>query len=557
MLESIQIKNFAIIDSLELEFNQGLTALTGETGAGKSILLDAIKLISGDRADSDNVKSGQERAEINVCFNIQQHPKVQEWLHANEMASDQECIIRRIVFANGRSKAFINGHNAPLSQLKNLTQMLVDLHGQHEHQSLQKSTIQQQLLDTYLNEPALIDSVKQTYKLWQQLQKQLNDVMDGSVDREQRIDLLNLYCQELNQLNLAEGEIENLQSEYNRLAHAGQLLESSEEILSILYDDDDASVQSLLSHCEGLLSSQVAYDSKLMASYELISSAVIQVQEATNELRNYQQSLDLDSGELDRLNQRIGHAQDLARKHRINLEMLPSLTLELNQELEVLSSSENNIEEINRLLNQANKNYIEQAIQLSHKRIDTADSLSVQISAIMQQLGMDGGRFSIQIDSNESEDGFKATGIDTIVYQVSANPGQPLKPLTKVASGGELSRISLAIQVIFSESSNIPTLIFDEVDSGVGGGIAEIVGKKLRWLGDKRQVFCVTHLPQVASQAHHHYLVEKVKTSNDTTTSVVPLSSGPRLEEVARMLGGVVISDHTRAHASEMIALQE
>jgi DNA repair protein RecN (Recombination protein N) len=556
MLESIQIKNFAIIDSLQLEFNQGLTALTGETGAGKSILLDAIKLISGDRADSDNVKNGQDRAEINVCFDIQQHPKAQHWLQDNEMASDQECIIRRIIFANGRSKAFINGHNAPLSQLKNLTQMLVDLHGQNEHQSLQKSSIQQQLLDTYLNEPALVSSVKQTYGLWQQFQKQLGEVLDGSVDREQRIDLLNLYCQELNQLNLAEGEIENLQSEYNRLAHAGQLLESSAEILSILYDNDDASVQSLLSHCEGLLAGQVAYDPKLSTSYELISSAVIQVQEATNELRNYQQSLDLDSGELDRLNQRIGHAQDLARKHHTKIEKLPSLALELNQELELLSSSENNIEEINRLLDQANKNYLECAIQLSLKRIEIAQSLSAQISEIMQQLGMDGGRFFIQIDSNECETGFKATGIDTISYQVSANPGQPLKPLTKVASGGELSRISLAIQVIFSESSNIPTLIFDEVDSGVGGGIAEIVGKKLRWLGNNRQVFCVTHLPQVASQAHHHYLVEKVKTSDDTTTSVVPLASGPRLEEISRMLGGVVISDQTRAHASEMIAGQ-
>jgi len=556
MLESIQIKNFAIIDSLELEFNQGLTALTGETGAGKSILLDAIKLISGDRADSDNVKSGQDRAEINVCFDIQQLPNVQHWLQDNEMTSDKECIIRRIVFANGRSKAFINGHNAPLSQLKDLTQMLVDLHGQHEHQSLQKSSIQQQLLDTYLNEPALVESVKHTYGLWQKLKSQLSDVLNGSVDREQRIDLLNLYCQELNQLNLAEGEIENLQSEYNRLAHAGQLLESSEEILSILYDNDDTSVQSLLSHCEGLLAGQVAYDPKLSTSYELISSAVIQVQEATNELRNYQQSLDLDSGELDRLNQRIGHAQDLARKHHTNLEKLPNLALELNKELEILSSSENNIEEINRLLVQANKNYFEYASQLSLKRKKIAKFLSDQISEIMQQLGMDGGRFSILIDGNDSETFFKASGIDTISYQVSANPGQPLKPLTKVASGGELSRISLAIQVIFSESSNIPTLIFDEVDSGVGGGIAEIVGKKLRWLGDNRQVFCVTHLPQVASQAHHHYLVEKVKTSDDTTTSVVPLASGPRLEEISRMLGGVVISDQTRAHASEMIAGQ-
>jgi DNA repair protein RecN (Recombination protein N) len=556
MLESIQIKNFAIIDSLDLEFDQGLTALTGETGAGKSILLDAIKLISGDRADSDNVKSGQDRAEINVCFDIQNHPKAQDWLKNNEMASDQECIIRRIVFANGRSKAFINGHNAPLSQLKNLTQMLVDLHGQHEHQSLQKTTIQQQLLDTYLNEPALIDSVKQTYKLWQQLQKQLNDVMDGSVNREQRIDLLHLYCQELNQLNLAEGEIENLQSEYNRLAHAGQLLETSGEMLGILSENDDASVQSLLSRCEGLLSSQIAYDSKLTASHELIASAVIQVQEATTMLRNYQQSIDLDSGELDRLNQRIGNAQDLARKHHITIEKLPRLAIELNEELEVLNSSENSLEEINRLLDQANKNYLECASQLSQKRTDTAQSLSAQISEIMQQLGMDGGQFSIQVDSNESESGFKATGIDTISYQVSANPGQPLKPLTKVASGGELSRISLAIQVIFSESSNIPTLIFDEVDSGVGGGIAEIVGKKLRWLGGNRQVFCVTHLPQVASQAHQHYRVEKVKTIDDTTTNVVPLENDARLEEVARMLGGVVISEQTRAHASEMIAGQ-
>ena len=386
--------------------------------------------------------------------------------------------------------------------------------------------------------------------------KQMNDVVDGSVEREQRIDLLNLYCQELNQLNLAEGEIENLQSEYNRLAHAGQLLETSGEMLGILYDNDDTSVQSLLSHCEGLLSSQIAYDSKLTASHELIASAVIQVQEATNELRNYQQSIDLDSGELDRLNQRIGNAQDLARKHHVNVEKLPILALELNQELETLNSSENNLEEIKQLLVQAQENYLECAGLLSQKREETAQTLSSQISEIMQQLGMDGGRFSIQIDRNESEAGFKSTGIDTISYQVSANPGQPLKPLTKVASGGELSRISLAIQVIFSESSNIPTLIFDEVDSGVGGGIAEIVGKKLRWLGGNRQVFCVTHLPQVASQAHQHYRVEKVKTKNDTTTSVVPLEPDDRLEEVARMLGGVVISEQTRAHASEMIAGQ-
>lgn len=554
MLEFIQIKNFAIIDNLELEFDRGLTALTGETGAGKSILLDAIKLISGDRADSDNVKNDQDRAEINIGFDIQHHPQALDWLEQNEMSSDRECIIRRIVFANGRSKAFINGHSATLSQLKNLTQMLVDLHGQHEHQSLQKSTIQQQLLDAYLNEPVLINSVKEKYARWQQLQRQVKQVLEGSVEREQRIDLLNLYCQELNQLDLADGEIESLQSECNRLAHAGQLLETSSTMLGILYDNDDSSVQSLLSHCEHLLNSQIAFDSKLTTSHELIASAVIQVQEATNELRNYQQSIDLDSGQLDQLNQRIGSAQDLARKHHVPIGDLTDLRVELNQELELLNSSENNLEETNRLLEQARTEYVENASQLSHKREKTALKLSTQISEVMQQLGMEGGQFSIQLDRQISDTGFRATGIDSISYLVSANPGQPLKPLTKVASGGELSRISLAIQVIFSESSKIPTLIFDEVDSGVGGGIAEIVGKKLRWLGGSRQVFCVTHLPQVASQAHQHYRVEKIKTKNDTTTSVIPLAPADRLEEVARMLGGIVISEQTRAHASEMIA---
>lgn len=553
MLDSIQIKNFAIIDTLTLEFDQGLTALTGETGAGKSILLDAIKLISGDRADSHNVKSGRDRAEIEVCFDIQHHPEAQAWLQQNEMTSNQECIIRRIVFANGRSKAFVNGHSTPLSQLKNLTEMLIDLHGQHEHQSLQKASIQQQLLDSYLNQPALISSVKEKYRHWQLLQRRLKIVLAGSAERENRIDLLNLYCQELNQLNLGDNEIASLQSEYNRLAHAEQLLESSNNMLGILYDNDDASVQSLLSYCENLLSSQMSYDSKLSNSHGLIASAAIQVQEATNELRNYQQSIDLDSGQLDWLNQRIGNAQDLARKHHSRVEDLPDLRLKLNQELETLNNSENNLEQLNRIVDQSRATYLEYADQLSRKRETTAQTLSTQISTIMQQLGMDGGQFSIQIDRLKSDTDFKATGIDNISYQVSANPGQPLKPLTKVASGGELSRISLAIQVIFSESSKIPTLIFDEVDSGVGGGIAEIVGKKLRWLGTSRQVFCVTHLPQVASQAHHHYRVEKIQTKDDTSTSVIPLEAAARLEEVARMLGGVVISDQTRSHASEMI----
>ena len=556
MLESIQISNFAIIDSLNLEFDRGLTALTGETGAGKSILLDAIKLISGDRADSDSVKANQEKAEISVRFDLGNHLQARKWLQDNEMASDHECIIRRVVFANGRSKAFINGHNAPLSQLKSLSQLMVDLHGQHEHQSLQKPQVQQQLLDSYMGDNKLTSDVQQKYGEWQQVKNRLTQLKMGSVERQQRIDLLNLYCQELTSLNLADGEIENLQNEYARLSHAGLLLENTASILGILYDNDDNTVQGLLSYCEQTLFNQLIHDNSLSTSHELISNALIQIQEASKELRNYQDSIDLAPERLDWLNQRIASAQDLARKHRLPVEQLPELSRELAIELETLVNNEESEDELNLELEQKRSDYVNSASQLSVKRQETALSLSMQITQIMQQLSMEGGLFSIQVDELETEAGFKASGINTISYLVSANPGQPLKPLSKVASGGELSRISLAIQVILCESSRIPTLIFDEVDSGVGGGIAEIIGKKLRWLGETRQVFCVTHLAQVASQAHHHFRVEKIKKTNDTTTNVVKLSSEDQLEEIARMLGGMTITEQTRAHASEMIAGQ-
>lgn len=553
MLESIQVKNFAIIDSLNLELDRGLTALTGETGAGKSILLDAIKLVAGDRADSGAVKTGQDKAEISVCFNINNHSEAQAWLRNNELGSDEECIIRRVVHANGRSKAFINGHSATLAQLKELSQLLVDLHGQHEHQSLQKPLIQQQLLDTYLGAPELIEDVKRTYTHWKKLDRNLQQIRSGSIEREQRIDLLRLYCQELEALNLADGEVQNLQSEYSRLSHAGQLLDTVGTLLGILYDNDENTVQGLLSYCEQNLAAQVNYDASLGTSHELINNALIQVQEATNELRNYQQSIDLDPARLDCLNQRIATTQDLARKHRVDSDSLVNYFEKLKIELDSLCSSEQNLEQLEQELEENRTAYLALASELSRKRQHTAGSLSEQITQVMQELGMQGGRFSVQVEELETEAGFKISGINATSYQVSANPGQPLKPMNKVASGGELSRISLAIQVILCEASSIPTLIFDEVDSGVGGGIAEIVGKKLRWLGENRQVLCVTHLPQVASQAHQHLRVEKTRSTDDTTTSVIALNEQDRLEEIARMLGGMTITEQTRAHASEMI----
>lgn len=555
MLESIQINNFAIIESLQLEFGRGMTALTGETGAGKSILIDAIKLISGDRADSDSIKSGEEKADISVCFDIRNDfQDVSDWLSQQSLESDGECIIRRVLYANGRSKAFINGYSAPLAQLRELTQMLVDIHGQHEHQSLQKPKVQLQLLDSYLGEPSLITEVQTRYEHWQSLQTRLADLQSGTHDREQRIDLLKLYCEELNELNLAENEMEQLQSDYQRLSHAGQLQESVGQVLAMLYDNDESTVQSQLSFCNQTLADQLQFDSKLGSSHELLNSALIQIQEASSELRDYHDSIDIDAEQLDMLNQRIARVQELARKHRVDPQQLPALTDDLNRELEELQSSGEDLESLTAELENAAEEYLFKARELSVKRHNTAESLSTQITDVMQQLGMQGGKFCIQVEDIPAESAYRRNGIDQISYLVSANPGQPLKPLHRVASGGELSRMSLAIQVILSESSLIPTLIFDEVDAGIGGGIAEIVGSKLRQLGSNRQIFCVTHLPQVASQAHRHYRVEKNKQDNNTSTHVVTLSDEERLEEVARMLGGVTITEQALAHAGEMIA---
>lgn len=554
MLDSIQIKDFAIIDSLQLEFDSGLSALTGETGAGKSILLDAIKLIAGDRAESDSIRSGTDRAEISVCFRLDDCEAAHHWLADNEMSAAGECLIRRVLHVNGRSKAFINGCNATLNQLRTLCDMLVDIHGQHEHQSLQVPQVQRQLLDAFLGEPVLVDEVRQKYEDYRALQQRLQQAQSGSREREQRIDLLGLYCEELNLLDLAEGEFETLQAEYRRLSNAGKLVDQTGEILQRLYENEEQNIQSALSLCEQSLDELLETDKTLVSSHELINAALIQVQEATTELRNYRDGIELDGTRLETINERIASAQNLARKHRVEVAALPAFAVDLNHELATLQGDNFDIDSIQNDLQKAREDYLFSAGELSLKRQHRATILSEQITQVMQQLGMVDGQFVIEVET-EQEPG--ANGTDNIHYRVSANPGQPPKSLAKVASGGELSRISLAIQVIMSESSKIPTLIFDEVDSGVGGGVAEIVGKKLRLLGRDRQVFCVTHLPQVASQAHHHFRVEKTSQRNQTSTAVITLSEDQRLEEVARMLGGVKITEQTRAHASEMLAAQD
>jgi DNA repair protein RecN (Recombination protein N) len=396
--------------------------------------------------------------------------------------------------------------------------------------------------------------VRQKYETYHALLKRLRDARSGTQQRQQRIDLLTLYCDELNQLNLTAGEFDSLQAEYKRLSNAGRLLDKCGAVLVQLYDDEEHNIQSMLAASEQQLRELLEFDNALAPGHELITGALIQVQEASSELRAYCDAIDLDGARLESINQRIATAQNLARKHRIEIADIVEFSADLNRELANLQGDHYDLDALQLELDKCRDDYEFSAAELSRKRQQTAAMLSEQITRVMQELGMAGGSFVIEVKAGEAPG---VHGIDEIRYLVSANPGQPPKPLAKVASGGELSRISLAIQVIMSESSQIPTLIFDEVDSGVGGGVAEIVGKKLRLLGRDRQVLCVTHLPQVASQAHHHFRVEKTSAQDKTSTAVFALGEAERLEEIARMLGGVRITEQTRAHASEMIATRD
>ncbi len=553
MLESIVINNFTIIDRTHIDFETGMTALTGETGAGKSILLDAIKLVLGDRADTDTVKSGCDRADIAVSFDIRDLEAVRGWLAVQDLGQDDECLLRRVIQASGRSKAYINGSPAALSQLRELGEMLVDIHGQHEHQSLQKPAIQRQLLDATVNEPELFARLGEQFHDWKQLVERQQNALDQSAQKQQRIDLLKQYTRELHELALKPDEVHQLQDEHNRLAHAGQIIETTSALLTRLYDDDEQNIQALLAQSTQQLEQLALIDSSLGGARDLLQNALIHIQEASSELRAYHDAIDLDPGRLDWLNTRLSQAQNLARKHQVDADQLVALGEQFDAELEQLEFSEQDLQALEMQLAEARNAYLQTARELSARRREAAERLSTEISDVMHTLGMQGGRFAVALHSNEEESAFSTQGIDRIEFLVSANPGQPPKPLAKVASGGELSRISLAIQVILSESSHIPTLIFDEVYSGIGGGIAEIIGRRLRQIAAHRQVFCVTHLPQVASQAHHHYQVSKTKTDASTSTDVMPLDDQQRLEEIARMLGGMTITEQTRAHAREML----
>ncbi len=550
MLRTIHIRHLAVVDELNLELDRGMTVLTGETGAGKSILLDALGLALGDRADSGVIRSGADRAEIGAEFLIDERDDAAQWLREHDLDDEGQCLLRRTVGRDGRSRGFINGRPVPMQSLRELGERLVDIHGQHAHQSLLRSGAQREALDAYAGHPALLTTVAEEYRRWRELRQRLDELQASHAQREDRLELLRYQVDELRALALAEDELQRLVEEHDRLANLNQLREGSQSVLAALSDDEQGALADGLEHIAAELERLQGYDAALGEVVQMVREAAVQASEAGHELRRYVEGLNLDPQRLEEVDQRLGLIHDLARKHQVKAEALIAHGEALESELAELEGAGVALEETTAALAACEAAYAAAAQELGASRRRAAKRLSRAVTENMQRLGMAEGRFEIALTEQE---GFSAQGGERVAFLVSANPGQPPQPLAKVASGGELARISLAIQVITVSTGHIPTLIFDEVDVGIGGGIAEIVGRLLRRLGEERQVLCVTHQPQVASLAHQHLLVSKRSDRRSTVSQVAPLQGEDRVAEVARMLGGLEMTEQTLSHAREMI----
>lgn len=552
MLTHLHIRNFAIVDTVELDFGEGMTVLTGETGAGKSILLDALGLCLGDRADTLAVREGADRAEVTAAFNVERIKGVGEWLREQELEAGEECLIRRTVGGEGRSKAYINGRVVPVQMLKELGERLVDIHGQHAHQSLLKRESQRELLDEFAGLTGEVAELASLFRRWRFLKEEFERLAAAEHQRDARLELLRYQIGEIQALGLRPGEIAQIDEEHQRLANATRLIEGSQAAEQLLYEEEHSAV-TLLSRALGELRDLARFDGDLNGAAQLIEVALIQAREAASEVRRYRDRLDLDPARLQFLEERLAAIHALSRKHRIEGEELIELGERLEAELGSLEQAGERLDTLAAGMESLRAAYLALAREIRKGRTTAARSLAAKVTANMQEVGMAGGRFDVTVEELPEEQA-GAAGIDRVEFVVSANPGQPLRPLGKVASGGELSRISLAIQVITASGATIPTLIFDEVDVGIGGRVAEMVGRQLRLLGAGRQVLCVTHQPQVAALGHHHFQVSKQSADGRTTTRIRRLGAEERIDEVARMLGGLEITAQTRLHAEELLS---
>ena len=552
MLTSLQVRNFAIIDHAEVEFAPGMTVLTGETGAGKSILVDAMGLVLGERGGAGLVRSGASRAEFTAEFDLQNLPDARLWLEDQTLDLDNECNLRRVINVDGRSRAFINGNTVPLQSLKALGEMLLDIHGQQFHQSLGRRDVQRNLLDYFggLNDLRAVTAT--AFDEWQSVTALIAELEAADADRASRLELLQFQIAELDALALETDEIAALNQERQKLQNSGKLAESVTAALQRLYDGDPFNAQGLIAEAMQSIEQICEIDPALSPIASLLQDANIQVSEAQDMLRRYGDALEMDPARQNWVEERLDAIYAIARKHRVDPDDLEDLHRTLRQQFDDLAHAAERCAELADKVINSEADFRNLAAQLSAGRKKAAERFSSAVTDAMANLGMPDGIFEIRI-STRDPGAPRSWGIDDIEFLISANPGQLPMPLSRIASGGELSRISLSIQVIASNGSAIPTMVFDEVDSGVGGGVAEMIGLRLRELGETRQVFCVTHLPQVASLTDHHFRIFKISDGKSTKTAVSHLSDDERVEELARMLGGVEITARTREHAAEML----
>ncbi len=551
MLKYLSIRDFVIVDSLELDFASGFTALTGETGAGKSILIDALSLALGERADAAMVRAGCDKADISAEFDISGLPQLQAWLREQALEGDEGvCLLRRTLDASGRSRGFINGSSATQQQMREAGAYLLDIHGQHAHQSLLRADAQRELLDGQAGLSEQAAAVSAAWKAWQDVHRRRLQLEQNAEAVAAERELLAFQRRELETLAFSEAEWSELQADHARLSHAAGLLETAQFGVEVLSEADTACLAQL-NALVARLRAGLEFDAGLQDTLSMLESAQNELQEAVYALRHYQERLDADPQRLQQMERRIADVMEAARKYRVKPEQLPEAQARIAARLEELGGDAD-LAALAKQDEAARAAWLSAAQRLSAARAKAAHTLSAEITAAMQTLAMQGGRFEVALQPL-AEGG--AHGLENIEFQVSANPGSPLRSLAKVASGGELSRISLAIQVATSHAAGVPTLIFDEVDSGIGGRVAEIVGGLLHRLGERYQVLCVTHLPQVAAQADHQWQVSKVAHGGKTLSNIRVLNGEERIEEIARMLGGAKITDTTRKHAAEMLGL--
>lgn len=549
MLRSLSIRDFVIVDRLDLEFAEGFTVLTGETGAGKSILIDALATVLGERAETGLVREGREKAEVSAEFDIGDSAAAVAYLQDNDLSGDDEgCLLRRVVEASGRSRAYVNGRPATVQQLKEIGEFLVDIHGQHAHQSLMRASAQRDLLDGYAGSGALAREVASGFRDWQDVrQRRLaleTDTQALAAEREQ----LEWQVQEFDALGFRADEWEDLQTEHKRLAHAASLIEAVEYGLETL-SEGEASALSAVASASSKLGNLIDYDPLLKEVMEVLEPAQIQLQEAVYSLRHYQQRLELDPGRLREVEARLDAVHTAARKFKVQIADIPERLEKMKARLAELETGFDPAALLERET-RAEAGYRERGRKLSTARKKAAGDLAKKVTASMQELAMGGGAFEIAL--HPLAEG-SAHGLEQVEFQVAGHAGSTPRPMAKVASGGELSRISLAIQTVTSQVAAVPTLIFDEVDAGIGGRVAEIVGRMLRDLGRRHQVMCVTHLPQVAAAGDQQWQVAKAAANGKVASQVTVLDRAARVEEIARMLGGVKITETTRKHAAEML----